>query len=376
MEASVNGERITTFCIVAIILLGLCRTLHAASGADLVAEGNRAYQREDYEAALAAYDKASVEAPEAPQVYFNKGAVYYMQGDYTKGREMFEQAALKAKDLELEAASQYNLGNCAFRESERQRDSDLKKSLAALERSIRHYQRALELNPSLKNAAHNIEVARLTMKQILDEIKKQEEQARKQQAEQEKQAERLKELIQRQEQLAHETEALGEKEQARPKALQEDAKGLAGTQAKLRDDTQGLADEMQPRPNAAPAAGIKKHIEQAVSDQDMARKDLERTKLPEAHSAQERAAEELKRALAALRGQGEEPEQQKMQGKQDQQQGGQQHPEDNRDTGPEQQAQTLAQDTRAHDILEEERENREQRQVPAAGGAWRVDRDW
>ena len=120
------------FCLVAIILLGFGGTAHAASGADLVAEGNRAYQREDYEKALAAYDRASVEAPEAPQIYFNKGAVYYMQGDYTKAREMFEQAALKAKDLELEAGSQYNLGNCAFRESERQRDSDLKKSLAAL----------------------------------------------------------------------------------------------------------------------------------------------------------------------------------------------------------------------------------------------------
>jgi len=358
-----------------VIIPGFCGTAYAASGADLVAEGNRAYQREDYEEALAAYDRASVEAPEAPQIYFNKGAVYYMQGDYTKAREMFEQAALKSKDLELEAGSQYNLGNCAFRESERQRDSDLKKSVEALERSIRHYQRALELNPSLNDAAHNIEVARLTMKQILDEIKKREEQAQKEQAEQERQAKKLEELIQRQEELAQETKALEEKERGESEDLKEDSKGSAERQAELRNDTQGLADQMEPSPNAPNVPEAKKHIERAVSDQDKAHEDLDRMKLPEAHSAQEEAAAKLKEALAALDGKGRNPEQQKTEGKQDEQQGGQQPPpKSNQDGRPEQQA--LMQDERAHDILDQERENREQRDIPIAGGSRAVERDW
>jgi hypothetical protein len=370
----VNSERITTFSIHVIIMLGLCGPVYAASGADLVVEGNRAYHGKDYEEALAAYDKASVEAPEAPSLYFNKGAVYYMQGDYTRAREMFEQAALKAKDLELEAAGQYNLGNCAFRESERQRDGDLQKSLAALEQSVRNYQRALELNASLMDAAHNIEVARLTMKQILDEIKKQEEQAKQQQAEQEKQLQRLKELIQRQEQLVQETKALEEKERGESEGRKEDSKGLAEEQAELRNDTQGLADQMEPSPNTPNASEAKKHIEQAVSDQDKARDDLDVTKLPEAHSAQEEAAEELKKALAALGGKGRNPEQKKTKGEQGEQQEGQPPPKSDQNAGPEQPA--VAQNERAHDILDQERENREQRQVPGARGSWGIDRDW
>ncbi len=364
------------FCIVAIILLGFCGTAHAASGANLVIEGNRAYHKGDFTGALAAYDKASVEAPEAPPIYFNKGAAYYMQGDLAKAREMFEQAALKAKDLKLEAASQYNLGNCAFRESERQRDSDLQKSLAALEQSIRHYQRALELDPSLKDAAHNIEVARLTMKQVLDEIKKQEEEAQKQQAERERQGERLKELIRQQEQLAQETKALEENGRGEPEDLKKGLKGLAERQAELRNDTQAFADQMEPSPSAPRASEAKKHIEQAVTDQDEAREDLNGMKLPEAHSAQEEATAELKKALVALGSQGQNPEQQKTEGEQGEQQGGQTPPKSDQNVGPEQQQQAFAQDERAHDILDEERENQEQRQVPVTKGSQGVERDW
>ena len=88
------------------------------------------------------------------------------------------------------------------------------------------------------------------MKQILDEIKKREEQAQKQQAEQERQAKKLKELIQRQEQLAEETKALEETSRGEPEDLKEDSRKSAERQAELRNDTQGLADQMEPSTSA------------------------------------------------------------------------------------------------------------------------------
>jgi len=244
----------------------------AASSRDLVAKGNSEYGKGNYDEALAAYDKASLEAPESPKLYFNKGAAHYMKGDYVKAGEMFEQAALKAKNLSLEARSQYNLGNCAFRESERQRDSDLQKSLKALEKCISHYQKAVRLDPTLKDAAHNIEIARLTMKQILDEIKKQQEQAEKQ-------------------------------------------------------------------------------------------------------------MEEMKKALGESDGQGGDSPEQKEEGEQEKQNEGQknragQESKQGQQEAEKQQQTAVQRDERVHDILDEERENRERRQLGAGGGYRAVDKDW
>jgi len=62
-----------------------------------------------------------------------------------------KEAALKSKDILLERQSKYNIGNSYFRESERQRDSDLQKSLEALEswcRAIVDSLCALRKNPS------------------------------------------------------------------------------------------------------------------------------------------------------------------------------------------------------------------------------------
>ena len=94
---------------------------------------------------------------------------------------MFETAALKSKDLQLEARCCYNLGNTLFRQAQRQMDSDLKKALTAYQDAVKHYRDALKRDSDLRDAAHNIEITRLIIKDILDKIKKKEEEQKKQQ---------------------------------------------------------------------------------------------------------------------------------------------------------------------------------------------------
>ncbi len=355
----------------------------AASSGDLVAEGNRAYQSGKYDEALAAYEGASVDAPESPQVYFNKGAAYYMKGDYMKARDMFEQAALKSKDLSLEARSQYNLGNCSFRESERQRDSDLQKSLSALEQSIGHYQKALELDPALEDAAHNIEVARLTIKQIMDEIKKQQEQAKEQEEKQRQMTEKLKELIQRQEELEKDTKTLEDekKKEGNSPDRHKRSRELARSQGELKTDTDKLTEELkspQDQPNPA-VAQAKEHLQHSTTAQEKAETDLKKEKLSHAQTAQRESAEEMKKALEAMScGCGQQPQdkdQEKQEEKSEgqQQAGGEPGSEERR---LEQQQPAVAREEQAHDILNEERENREQRQLSIPGGYRPVDKDW
>ena len=113
-----------------IVIIGMVLSLtstavHAESAADLVSRGNESYLKGKYDDAISAYEEASVDAPESPYIYFNRGTALYKKGDYSGASEAFEKAALKSKDPGLEAKSKFNLGNCAYREAERQKDSDL-----------------------------------------------------------------------------------------------------------------------------------------------------------------------------------------------------------------------------------------------------------
>ena len=172
---------LTQIYLPTLFVLFLPACLLAASSADLVEQGNKEFARGKLDAALKLYDKANVDAPESAEIYFNKGAAYFRKGDLAKAREMFDRAALKTKDLSLEARGQYNLGNCAYQEAMKQKDSDLKKCLQQMTTAITHFQKALKLAPGLKDAAYNIEITRLKMKDIMDRIKQQEEQAKRKQ---------------------------------------------------------------------------------------------------------------------------------------------------------------------------------------------------
>lgn len=358
----------------------------AASGSDLVAEGNRAYRDGKYDEALEAYEKASVDVPESPRIYFNKGASEYMKGDYKKAADLFEKAALKTKDLAFEARSQYNLGNSLFRESERQRDSDLQKSLKMLEKSIIQYQKAMKLDPSIKDAAHNIEIARLTMKQVLDEIKKQQEEAKEHQEKSKALADTLKDLIQRQEKLAEDTKGLeGEKKRnADSGNLRDRSRELATDQNNLKNETEKVAEQMDAHQghHGTSSTKGKEHLERAVSEQGAAEEELQKENLASAHGAQQNAAMEMKKALEAMSDGGDRENQQQNEREQEEQQGANQQqqpdtPSKPEGQEPEQQQKAMAQrDETAHDILDEERENREQRQIRVRGGYRPVEKDW
>jgi Ca-activated chloride channel family protein len=148
----------------------------ADSPGGLVSKGNRQYSKKDYAKALELYSRASVKAPESPIVAFNKGDAFYKKGDLEKAREQFQQAASKTKNLPFESKAWYNLGNCAFTEGVRQEDSDLQKALGSLEECVKFYGTALEKDPENKEAAENLEIARLKIKDLLDKLQKQQQQ--------------------------------------------------------------------------------------------------------------------------------------------------------------------------------------------------------
>lgn len=374
--------RLSTLCLATLWMAATPAVAQSARG--LVDDGIRAYLAGRYDEALEAYEEATVTEPESPEIYFDKGAAHYRKEDYEKARDAFELAALKTKDLTLEARSQYNLGNCSFREGERQQDSDLQKSLEALEASVRHYQRALELDPQLADAAHNIEVTRLLMKAILDEIKKRQEAAEEQRQQQQEVEQKLKELIEQQTAIRKQTRQLAEEHAQEPKSPERQARReeLAGGQQKTREETEALSEKMgeqgQDPSSPNPMAESREHVDRAAQHQAAAEKELQQDRPGQATGAQDGAVEELEEALNSLQNEGRQGEQQQQQGEnsEEQQQGEEQQeqPQEEQE-GSQEEKRAAALDENAKDILNEEQENRRMRQ-PAGMGYAPVDKDW
>ena len=197
------GMRGAAACLVLATLCLVVATsgpAFADSPGRLVSKGNRQYQKKDYAKALDLYDKASVKAPESAIIAFNRGDAFYKKEDYEKAREQFQQAVSKTKSLPFEAKAWYNLGNVAFKEGGRQEDSDLQKALESYQESVKFYGTALEKDPKLREAAENMEIARLKIKDLLDKIKNQQQNQQGQQNQNQQQQQQDQQQGQNQEQ--------------------------------------------------------------------------------------------------------------------------------------------------------------------------------
>ncbi|MGB9499014.1 MAG: tetratricopeptide repeat protein [Dissulfuribacterales bacterium] len=379
--------------------------VQAKDPAGLVKQGNAAFSAGKYDAALKAYDEAAVDVPESPQIHFNVGAAYYQKGDYAKAKDAWEKAALTSKDITLEAKADFNLGNCAYQEAKRQQDSDLKKAIDACTQSIGYYQQAVDLlqnqktanDASLKKeAAENLEMVRLVMKSILDEIAKQEQKAKQyQQA-----ANDLKKLIKKQQELIDRNQyAADEKKQSgETPQLNDKISQMSADQAQLRKETLDVAKKL-PKPDPKktdpkkpdPAKAAKKHLDQAQILQKSAAEKINDGQLDDAKKNQENALQELKNALDSMKkpkGQNQKKQSVKDQKakstqaqnqKNDQKKEGQKKQEspnskpENKDNN----ARVAAQQTNtAKDILNEEKENRKNRRPAVSGGYRKIDKDW
>lgn len=371
------------FLLGSLILACLVSPAYGESAASLIEDGNRLFSSGSFDEALAAYENASVEAPEAAEIFFNKGAARYRKEEFTESAKLFESAALKTKDRKLEALSKFNQGNCFFKESERQQDSDLQKSLEALKTSILHYQQALKINPELSDAAHNLEVARLTVKNLLDQINKQKEEEKRKQEEQQKNKEDLEKLIKQQEQLNKETKEVGKQ-----KDKESSCNSLAKDQESIRDETGSLAKRLevpkptpQQAPQQAPQSAAKENLEEAQNSQQKAEEQLQEQNLEEASSAQEEALQKLKEALDSLgnkeKQEGGEQKQEKQQQQREQQSPSPKKPQENTNGGQQEQKNASPpKNEKAHNILEEEQENREKRRISTSRGFRPTEKDW
>ena len=160
------------------LLLGGAR-LAAGSMPELTETGDRLYAAAKYSDAAEQYTRLlqSPSLPARPELaasaLYNRGNALYRLGRFAAARDSYEQAAVKTRNLEVEGRAAYNIGNCYYREAEEQVGTGALQSAAtSLEASIAAFRRALELDSSRKDAGVNLEVARIFLKGVRDEIAK------------------------------------------------------------------------------------------------------------------------------------------------------------------------------------------------------------
>jgi len=162
-------------------------TARADSAREALQQGNRLFGDSKYTEAINKYNEALVEQPQALEPKFNKANGYYRMDDLGEAMDLYQEVAAGSKDMALVARAKYNLGDCFFQRGSKQRDSDLQKAIDDMKTSITYWRQVLDIDPKNEKAARNIEVARLTIKDIMDQLKEQQEQQKQQQGQQNKQ---------------------------------------------------------------------------------------------------------------------------------------------------------------------------------------------
>ncbi len=164
-----------------ILLAVLASGVKGATPREILQEGNGLYGAGQFADAVNKYNEVLVEQPQAVEPRFNKANSYYRLDDLGEAMDLYQEVAARSKDMDLVAKAKYNLGNCFFQRGTKQRDSDLQKAVEDMKTSITHWRQVLDLDPQNEKAARNIEVARLTIKDILDQIKQQQKDQQNQQ---------------------------------------------------------------------------------------------------------------------------------------------------------------------------------------------------
>jgi len=145
------------------------------------------YNQGKYDEAFRAYENLLKADPNSDKLHFNAGAAAFQRKDYDGALDAFSQALAAAEEPQLQASTQYNLGNTLFRRGEAQKDSaarikDWKNALDYFNSTLKETDREPQRSAALRaDAEHNRD---LVQKLLAEEQKKQQQQQQQQQSSQ------------------------------------------------------------------------------------------------------------------------------------------------------------------------------------------------
>jgi len=158
--------RLTLFAVISVILVV---PVLADDHVSLNEKGNKEFAEGNYKESLEYYRRAEVERPETPEIYYNHANALVETGSFEEAAEKYGKA-MATDDISLQAGIYYNSGNGYFLQE------DYVKAIEA-------YQQTLELNPDDLDAKYNLELARNRLKEQMERQPQEQNQQGQQQQE-------------------------------------------------------------------------------------------------------------------------------------------------------------------------------------------------
>jgi tetratricopeptide (TPR) repeat protein len=136
---------------IAGVLLFCCCAFTAHAQKKQVRLGNKLYEQKKYKQATAEYKQALQKNPGYVPGLFNLGNALYQQNNLDQARQVLTATAKQAKDKEVKADANYNIGNTYMKQQK-------------WEEAANSYKAALRSNPQDEAAKYNLSYALAMMK--------------------------------------------------------------------------------------------------------------------------------------------------------------------------------------------------------------------
>ncbi|MFA5147400.1 MAG: tetratricopeptide repeat protein [Candidatus Omnitrophota bacterium] len=166
-------------------LIGIYAVPAHASARDDVRRGNLLYNNKEYKEAARKYEDALSEEGLSGMAHFNLADAHYQEKKFKSAIDNFNKAIASGQES-LIARADYNIGNSLYRLGDAIKAKDAEKAKDYFESALRFYKRAMELDPSDRDAKFNYEFVQRHMTGF-EMLPSEEKQDKEKEKEQEKQ---------------------------------------------------------------------------------------------------------------------------------------------------------------------------------------------
>jgi Ca-activated chloride channel homolog len=211
----------------------IANTLFAQPALDARRQGDKAYDKSNYEQAEKAYKKAE----NTPEADYNRGNTIYQQGRYKDAQPLYESALKNAKTPESKADILHNLGNTHLKNQQ-------------YKEAVNAYEKSLRLRPGDPGTKQNLQFAKRMLQKQEEEQKKQQQNQQQQNQQQPKDKDQQQQNQQQQ------------NNQQQPK--DKDQQQQNQQQQQPNQDTQ----KEQPQPGQMTKEDARRLLETAISPED------------------------------------------------------------------------------------------------------------
>ena len=207
-------------------------SLNAQSDKKLIRQGNREYEKNNFQDSEILYRKAIDKNKQSVDAVFNIGDALYKQKKFEEAGKQFLENVNMNDDINKKSAGLYNLGNSLLQANK-------------IQESIEAYKRSLKLRPDNSEAKYNLAYAQDLLQQQQEEKQKdknKQDQDQEKKEDQQKDQDKKENNQQKEQNNTNETEKEQQEQQQKQEISKEDAQRLLNA---LTNDEKNVQEKVK-----------------------------------------------------------------------------------------------------------------------------------